>query len=82
MRLKEDVKRVKRPNKSFIFSVKEGDLFEMNQVGEFIMDKIEEGKSEREIVESLHKETREDKKIISRDVKNFITQLKEEGFLK
>jgi len=81
MKLREDVKRVKRPNKSFIFSVKEGDLFETNQIGEFIIDKIEEGKGEKEIVEALYKETEEDKKVISRDVKNFITQLKERGFL-
>jgi len=81
MKLRENVKRVKRPDKSFIFSVKEGDLFEINQVGEFIIDKIEENKSKEEIVESLYKETGEDKKVISKDVEDFITQLKEKGFL-
>lgn len=81
MKLRENIKRIKRPDKSFIFSIKEGDLFETNQVGEFIIDKIEEGKTEEEIVKALYKETKKNKKIISRDVKNFIRQLKKKGFL-
>jgi hypothetical protein len=81
MKLKEKVKFVKRPDKFFIFSVEKGDLFETNQIGSFIIEKIEEGKSEKEIIDVLQKKTGIDKKIISKDVKNFIKKLKEKGFI-
>lgn len=81
MKLADDVKRVKRPDKSFVFSSKKGDLFETNEVGEVILDKIKEGKNEKEIVEFLQKETGEEKEMIEKDVKEFIVQLKENNFL-
>ena len=81
MKLESNIKRVKRPDKSFIFSVQEGDLFELNNIGNLIIDKIEEKLSENEIIDYLSKETGEDKNIIRNDLKEFISELKKRGFL-
>lgn len=82
MELKENIKYVKRPNKSFIFSTKEGDLFELNEIGAVIIDKLKEGLSIEEIVNFIQKKTDEQESIIQQDVSDFLTQLKEKNFLK
>lgn len=82
MELKEDIRVVSRPNKVFIYSAEEGELFETNQIGEVIIKKLKEKASEQEIVDYLCKETEADRKQIEEDFAKFIQQLKEKQFLK
>lgn len=82
MKLNRDIRIVKRPDKLLVFSAEGGDLFETNETGEFIINCIQKGKEKCEIIELLHKETKQDKKVIEKDLENFIVALKEKSVLR
>lgn len=78
--MKSKIKIVKRPENIYIFSPEKGDLFETNEIGEVIVNQLNDNKDEEQIVEYLHKETGMDKKTIQKDVKKFIHELNIKGF--
>jgi hypothetical protein len=81
MEISRSIKIVRRPDKILLYSSEEGDLFQINEIGIFILEKIRKGKNEVEIVLELEKETNEKKDIIKKDVKEFLEILKEKGII-
>jgi DNA-binding ferritin-like protein (Dps family) len=81
MILNESVKIVKRPDKILVYFSDEGDVFETNNIGLFILGKIIEGLDEAEIVDALAEETNESRDVIGKDIQEFFTILKENGVI-
>lgn len=81
MEISRSIKMVKRPDKILLYSSEEGDLFQINEIGALIIEKIRMGKNEGEIVLELEKETHEKKDIIREDVEEFLGILKEKGII-
>ncbi len=82
MELIKDIKLVKRPDKVLVYSSKEGILFETNEIGEFIIQKLKEGLKKEEILDGLINETKAKKEIVNKDLNDFLDRLVKEGFLK
>lgn len=81
MKLKEDTRIVRRPDKVLVYSSTEGDIFETNEIGGFIVERLMEGLEEKDIVTALVQATNGDEDRIAGDLKEFLAQLKEEGLL-
>lgn len=81
MEICKSINIVRRPDKILLYSSEEGDLFQINEIGKFILEKIRTGQSEGEIVLELEKETHEKNDIITEDVKEFLRILKEKGII-
>ncbi len=81
MEISRSIKMVRRLDKILLYSSEEGDLFQINEIGAFILEKIRTGKNEREIVLELEKETYEKEDRIKEDVKEFLGILKEKGII-
>jgi hypothetical protein len=81
MKISRSFKIVRRLDKILLYSSDEGDLFQINEIGAFILEQIRAGKNEAEIVLELEKETHGKKDIINEDVTEFLKILKEKGIL-
>jgi hypothetical protein len=81
MEISRSIKIVRRPDKILLYSSEEGDLYQINEIGTFILEKIRLGKNEDEIVLELEKEPHEKKDMIKEDVKAFLGILKEKGII-
>jgi hypothetical protein len=81
MEISRSIKIVRRLDKILLYSSDEGDLFQINEISAFILEKIRAGKNEGEIVFELEKETHEKEDIIKEDVKDFLGILKEKGII-
>ena len=81
MKISRSFKIVRRLDKILLYSSEEGDLFQINEIGAFILEQIRTGKNEAEIVLELEKETHERKDIINEDVTEFLKILKEKGII-
>jgi hypothetical protein len=81
MKISRSFKIVRRLNKILLYSSEEGDLFQINEIGAFILEQIRTGKNEAEIVLELERETHGKKDIINEDVTEFLKILKEKGIL-
>lgn len=82
MKLNNFVKIIDRENKVLVYFSDKGDIFETNQIGKFIIGKIQNNFSKKEIIEALVKETNENPKKIEVDVDKFIKLLKNKGIVK
>jgi hydrogenase maturation factor len=76
------VKFIERPDKFLVYFSEEGDIFETNKVGKYIILGIRAGKTIEQINEGLVKETGEDVSRIRKDVDEFIQTLKSRKILK
>ncbi|MBQ3816786.1 MAG: PqqD family protein [Clostridia bacterium] len=56
-------------------------LITLNETGEFLWDRLSEGKSEEEILPELISEYEVDEKTAREDIRSFIDDLEEKGFL-
>jgi hypothetical protein len=81
MKISRSFKIVRRLDKMLLYSSEEGDLFQINEIGAFILEQIRTEKNEAEIVLELEKETHERKDIINEDVIEFLKILKEKGII-
>lgn len=79
--ISRSIKIVRRPDKILLYSSDEGDLFQINEIGAFILEKIKQGKNEEEIVFDLEKETSGKKDMIKADVNEFLRVLREKGII-
>jgi PqqD family protein of HPr-rel-A system len=61
----------------FVFLPTTGETFTANETGRMVLAGLQSGKSEAEILQSLHEEFDADPAAIERDVSDFITQLRE-----
>ena len=81
MKLNNSVKVIVRDNKMLVYFSEKGDIFETNEVGKFIIEKIGQGFSEKQIVKALVEETKKDSKKIEADVKKFLKLLRSKGII-
>jgi len=81
MKLNNSVKVIVRDNKMLVYFSEKGDIFETNEVGKFIIEKISQGFSEKQIVKALVEETKKDSKKIEADVKKFLKLLRSKGII-
>ena len=54
-------------------------IFNINETGAFIFNSLKEGKSKDEILELMAKEYNASKEILSKDIDEFINELKKRG---
>ena len=69
-------------DESFIFDPETGSSFTVNQTGLFILKLLKEGKSQEEIVEALTEEFDVSREEASRDLIDFLEQLRINGLLR
>lgn len=81
MEISKSIKVVRRPDKILLYSSEMGDLFQINEMGAFILEKIKIGRNKEEIVLELEKETHEKNKIIKKDIEEFLEILTEKGII-
>lgn len=59
----------------FVFNPATGDSFSVNELGVYIVNRIKEGKSKTEIIDSIAEEYAAERSNIERDFNEFITVL-------
>ncbi|WP_456419049.1 HPr-rel-A system PqqD family peptide chaperone [Thermovibrio sp.] len=69
-------------DEGFIFDPETGSSFTVNQTGLFILKLLKEGKSQEEIVEALTEEFDVSREEASRDLIDFLEQLRINGLLR
>lgn len=76
MQLKKDVRIVKRPNKTLVFSINEGVLFEVNKTGEFILNLLKNKKTKNQLYKELYKQSPKiSGKKLQKDTNEFLEKL-------
>lgn len=66
----------------FLFLPNTGETFSLNDMGRTIFKMLQQRKSEEDIVNFICAEYEADKKSVSRDIDDFITQLKQFSLIK
>lgn len=62
---------------AIVLDVDQGQMFNLNLVGSKILELLESGSAEADIVCAISKEFNADQEIVARDVREFIDSLKE-----
>lgn len=66
----------------FLFLPNTGETFSLNEMGRFIFRMLQQKKSEEEIITQICQEFEMDRSIISRDIDDFVSQLKNYSLIK
>lgn len=66
----------------FLFLPNTGETFSLNEMGRTIFKMLQQRKSEEDIVSYICSEYETDKKAVTRDIEDFITQLKHFSLIK
>jgi len=76
MQLKKDVRIVKRPNKTLIFSTDVGILYEVNKTGELILDLLKNRQTKNQLYKEMHKQfPKINRKKLQKDIDEFLKKL-------
>ncbi|KXB03702.1 hypothetical protein AKJ45_00790 [candidate division MSBL1 archaeon SCGC-AAA261F19] len=82
LEFREKVKIWREEFGAVIFDILEEKVFATNQTGADILDLMDEGKTEQEIVSALKDKYSKGSQRIAQDVSNFIIRLQDNGFLR
>lgn len=66
----------------FLFLPNTGETFSLNEMGRFIFRMLQQKKSEEEIITQICQEFEMDRSIVSRDIDDFVSQLKNYSLIK
>jgi Coenzyme PQQ synthesis protein D (PqqD) len=76
-RVSQGVRSTHGQDGAIVLDVQQGQMFNLNPVGSRILELLESGSGEAEIVEAISREFTASREIVENDVREFIGSLKE-----
>jgi len=81
MKINQNIRCVYRPDRLLLY-FPSGKLFEINEIGKIIFDMIKKGLDEKQIIEEIHNKTNEKIRVIEKDVKEIVEEMKKNDIIK
>lgn len=76
-RVSDNVRSTHGQDGAIVLDVEQGQMFNLNLVGSKILELLEEGSDEADIVSAISKDFNTDQKIVANDVREFMESLKQ-----